>query len=760
MSLSPRMALGLFALAALPLRAVISYPAPTFVNVGSQPTYIAVADFNGDCAPDFATVNVGTLDVTVRFGDGAGGFPTSSTTGGFGSPQFVALGDFNEDGSPDLVVGNRSSFSDPANSIYVLLNSGTGTFTIQTPHLALGTDMPQGLAVGDFNEDGHQDVITGSAFGTNNLSLFAGDGTGSFGAPTHPSLPLSMGSGVADLTAAQLNGDNHLDLAIATFPQVAWMMGNGDGTFAAPTYFTFPSPQGEGGAVDIVAADVDHDGDNDVATAGGNVIAGASVFLNDGSGSFTWNQMSMPQAPANPVSVNLADLDGDGNLDIVTANQSGCTPWGSNLAARPGNGDGTFGAAVPISVGYGPTCVNSHWQPQELGIVDLNCDGKMDIISANMATSFCSVLLSTGGSSDTTAPVVTAPPAVSVAAGAGCSAVVSNAQLGTATATDNCAACVSIVRTGVPAGNVFPIGTTVVTYTANDGHGNSAVATQNVTVTDSVAPSISAPPNATASAGPSCNATVAVGTATATDNCGGSPSVTATRSDALPLGAPYALGTTTITWTATDGSGNTATATQTVTVSDTTPPALSVPPNVNALCTDAVDPGTATATDNCPGVVTVSGVRSDAQPLGAPYPIGTTTITWTALDAHGNSASAAQTVTVAAVPMVITGGTASPSILWPPNHKMIDVALAYGTTGGCGTASCSITGITSNEPDNGLGDGDTPNDKQIVDSTHVKLRAERAGGGTGRLYTITITCTDGVTTATKTVTVSVPVNQK
>jgi hypothetical protein len=760
MSLSPRMALGMFLLAAIPLGATISYPAPTFVNAGSQPTYIVVADFNGDCAPDFATVNIGSLDVTVRFGDGAGGFPTSSTTGGFGSPQYMALGDFNEDGSPDLVVGNRSSFSDPANSIYVLLNSGSGTFAIQSPHLALGTDTPQGLAVGDFNEDGHQDVITGSAFGTNNLSLFAGDGNGGFGAPTHPALTLSMGSGVADLTAAHLNGDSHLDLAIATFPQVVWMMGNGDGTFAAPTFFTFPSPQGEGGAVDIVAADVDHDGDNDVATAGGNVIAGASVFINNGSGSFTWHQMSMPQAPANPVSVNLADLDGDGNLDIVTANQSGCTPWGSNLAARPGNGDGTFGAPVPISIGYGPTCVNSHWQPQELGIVDLNCDGKMDIISANMATGFCSVLLSTGGTSDTTPPVVTAPPAVSVGAGAGCSAVVSNAQLGTATATDNCASCVNIVRTGVPAGNVFPVGTTIVTYTANDGHGNSAAATQNVTVTDSVAPSISAPPNATASAGPSCNATVAAGTATATDNCGGSPIVTAARSDAQPLGAPYPLGTTTITWTATDSSGNTATATQTVTVNDTTPPTLSVPPNVSALCTDSIDPGTATATDNCPGTVTVSGVRSDAQPLAAPYPVGTTTITWTALDAHGNSAGAAQTVTVASVPVVISGGTATPSSLWPPNHRMVDVAIAYSATGGCGAASCSITAIASNEPDDGLGDGDTANDKQIVDATHVKLRAERAGGGTGRVYTITITCTDGVTTTTKTVTVSVPLNQK
>ena len=672
MSLSPRMALVCLFVVAVPLAAAISYPAPTFVNVGSQPTYIVVADFNGDCGPDFATVNIGSMDVTVRFGDGAGAFPTMSTTTGFTSPQFVALGDFNEDGHPDLAVGNRSNFSDPTNTLYILINNGSGSFTIQTPHLALGNDFPQGIAVGDFNEDGHQDVMVGGANGTNLLSLFLGDGAGHFGAPSHPTIAPSSGGAVADITAGDWNGDGHLDLGIATFYDVIWITGNGNGTFNAQTTFTFPSPQGEGGAVDIVAADVDHDGDVDVATAGGNVVAGASVFINSGSGSFTWHQMSMPQAPANPVSVNLADLDGDGNLDIVTADQSGCTPWGSNLAARPGNGDGTFGAAVPISIGY-PTCLDSHWQPQELGIVDLNCDGKMDIISANMATGFCSVLITTGGGSDTTAPVLTVPPPVTASAGPSCSATVPN--IGTATATDNCSSCVVINRSGVPAGNIYPIGTTTITYTASDGH------------------------------------------------------------------------------------GNTSTDTQTVTVIDNTQPVVTPPPDVTALCSGSVDPGTAAATDNCPGV-TVSGVRSDAQPLNAAYPLGTTTITWTANDAHGNSASATQSVTVTPNPVAIDSASATPSSLWPPNHTLRDVAVAYVTSGGCGSINCTITSVTSNEPDNGLGDGDVPNDEQIVDATHVKLRAERAGGGTGRVYTITVTCTDGNTTANKTVTVSVPVNQK
>src|SRR5580765_2715024 len=99
----------------LPLAAAISYPAPTFVNTGSQPTYIVVADFNGDCSPDFATANA--ADVTVAFGNGSGGFPTTTTITGFTSPRFIAIGDFNQDGKTDLVVGNAASFGDPTNTL-------------------------------------------------------------------------------------------------------------------------------------------------------------------------------------------------------------------------------------------------------------------------------------------------------------------------------------------------------------------------------------------------------------------------------------------------------------------------------------------------------------------------------------------------------------------------------------------------------------------------------------------------------------------
>ena len=250
-----------------------------------------------------------------------------------------------------------------------------------------------------------------------------------------------------------------------------------------------------------------------------------------------------------------------------------------------------------------------------------------------------------------------------------------------------------------------------------------------------------------------------LGTATAIDNCG---SVSVSRSG-VPAGNNFPLGTTTITYTATDGNGNTATATQTVTVIDNTPPSITAPANMNVTagpsCVATVNPGTATATDGC-GSATVNGVRSDGQPLLASYPVGTTTIAWTATDASGNSSTAAQTVSVAAPPPVINGAAASPASLWPPNHKMVDVAIPYGVGNACGAVTCVISSITSNEPVNGQGDGDTAPDWEIVDNHHVRLRAERAGGGQGRIYTIAITCTDthGHTT-TSTVTVKAPHNK-
>ncbi|HEV2904006.1 MAG TPA: proprotein convertase P-domain-containing protein, partial [Pyrinomonadaceae bacterium] len=109
------------------------------------------------------------------------------------------------------------------------------------------------------------------------------------------------------------------------------------------------------------------------------------------------------------------------------------------------------------------------------------------------------------------------------------------------------------------------------------------------------------------------------------------------------------------------------------------------------------------------------------------------------------------------IPVVdVTNVSVDKPSLWPPNHKMVDVTVNYAV------ASCSFCtlSVTSNEPITGTGDDDIGPDWEIVDSHKVRLRAERAGTGTGRIYTITITCQNGVNTDVETVQVKVPLTKK
>lgn len=114
-------------------------------------------------------------------------------------------------------------------------------------------------------------------------------------------------------------------------------------------------------------------------------------------------------------------------------------------------------------------------------------------------------------------------------------------------------------------------------------------------------------------------------------------------------------------------------------------------------------------------------------------------------------------------PPVIASLTADPNVLWPPNHRMRTVSLGVEVSDDQDPAPvCEIMGVTSNEPINGLGDGSTSADWEVPDPSllDLRLRAERAGGGSGRMYTVTIACMDfSGNTATATVEVTVPHNR-
>lgn len=231
------------------------------------------------------------------------------------------------------------------------------------------------------------------------------------------------------------------------------------------------------------------------------------------------------------------------------------------------------------------------------------------------------------------------------------------------------------------------------------------------------------------------------------------------RIDNTAITSPYTfpLGTTTVIATALNAAGF-DTCSFKVIVTDAQPPVITCPANITlsnepGQC-GAVATYSVTATDNCSSTVTVSPVS------GSFFPVGTTTVNATATDGSGNTSTCSFTVTVNDVePPVIHDLAVSPSILWPPNHQLKNVTVDYTSTDNCpGPISCQIT-VTSNEPENGIGDGDQAPDWQILNDHHIKLRAERSGTGTGRIYTVRVSCTDQYgNTGTATKVVLVPKN--
>src|SRR5688500_2318083 len=174
-------------------------------------------------------------------------------------------------------------------------------------------------------------------------------------------------------------------------------------------------------------------------------------------------------------------------------------------------------------------------------------------------------------------------------------------------------------------------------------------------------------------------------------------------------------------------------------------------------CVTCPAPIQAVANANCQAVVTYAMPANcpnvtSSHPSGSVFPLGTTTVT---LRNGTNSCTFTVTVSDKTAP-TISNPTASPNSLWPPNHKFRDVRVNYTTMDNCpGPVSCQLT-VKSNEPVNSIGDGNTAPDWIVVNANNVKLRAERAGPLSGRVYTIAVTCQDrfgNVSEKTTTVTV-------
>ena len=307
-------------------------------------------------------------------------------------------------------------------------------------------------------------------------------------------------------------------------------------------------------------------------------------------------------------------------------------------------------------------------------------------------------------------PVITGTPApISKSNDAGVCGAVVNWTL--PTATDNCPG-VTLVSNHQP-GEVFPVGTTTVTYTATDASGHTVTTSFTIVVTDDENPIIITPASITHAAdagkcsftftpmennqqnpnGPSGNngpAAVYLGTATATDNCG--VVVIGVRNDGEALDAPYPVGQTIITWTATDLYGHVVSNTQTVTITDDESPVISnTPANISVsnnpgVCGAVVTWTLPTASDNCPGVTLVSDYASGYQ-----FPIGTTTVTYTATDAHGHITTTQFNVTVVDDEKPAFVCPADITVLGTAGINGSNVSYAVTATDNCGTPAVSYS---------------------------------------------------------------------
>lgn len=286
-----------------------------------------------------------------------------------------------------------------------------------------------------------------------------------------------------------------------------------------------------------------------------------------------------------------------------------------------------------------------------------------------------------------------------------------------------------------------------------------------ITALQAAAPTIACPANITLDTAPAgvCGAQVNYPPPTVS-----APNGVQSLSCTPPSGSAFPQGVTPVTCTVVDGAGVSASCGFTVTVNDREPPTLVPPPPTtsvaDAQCRASLPDAAATAqaSDNCTprsALVITQSPSAGTQVRGA----GTHAIQLQVRDAAGNLTTGTTSHTVIdTTPPTITRATPSKQYLWPPNHKLVPITVGVTLTDNCGSASvqCGITHVTSNEPINGRGDGNTRWDWEITSAMGVNLRAERAGLLNDRIYTLWFTCRDaGGASVTGTTTVTVPHDQ-
>jgi hypothetical protein len=337
-----------------------TFQTATPYTVDAGPSQLLVLDVNQDGIPDIVTVNKTAGTISVLLGKGDGTFAAQQSFSAGGEPVALVAGDFNGDGIPDVAVASGSS-----STVSLLLGNGDGTFQTAQSVSADSSESQTltGLVAADFNLDGKMDLVVSA---TDGLHLLTGDGAGGF-VPSSTQ-PYQSEWGVSSPVTADFNGDGIPDLALLTESpyQIAVLLGNGDGSFQSPLYFT-PSDSCcySISAHALAVADVNGDGTPDLVQMLTGTLAGTSdtsqIYVYTGTGSGDFNNAegyALPAWSSNaPSAFAMSDLIGDGALDLL-ATTSGSTAnaltsglgqsWATaTLSNTPSTGDTVRANYVP-----------------------------------------------------------------------------------------------------------------------------------------------------------------------------------------------------------------------------------------------------------------------------------------------------------------------------------------------------------------------------------------------------------------------------